>query len=55
MREVQVMDTRKNGLGAKHLDTLTGMANLAFALKSASRNEEVISLIKMLPATETDP
>lgn len=43
--EVQVMETRKRVLGEEHPDTLTSMNNLAFTLKSQSRNEEAISLM----------
>ncbi|KAF2022756.1 hypothetical protein EK21DRAFT_82486, partial [Setomelanomma holmii] len=43
---VQVMETRKRVLGKEHPDTLTSMANLAFTLKSLSRNQEALSLIE---------
>jgi len=44
--EVQVMETRKRVLGAEHPDMLTSVNNLAFTLKSQSRNEEAISLMR---------
>jgi hypothetical protein len=44
--EVQVMETRKRVLGAKHPDTLTSMNNLAFTFKFQCRNDEAISLLK---------
>lgn len=40
------MDYGARVLGEEHSDTLTMMANLAFTLKSRSRNKEAISLIK---------
>lgn len=40
------MEIRKRALEEERLDMLTSMANLAFTLKSQSRNEESISLMK---------
>ena len=44
--EVQVMETRKRVLGEERPDRLTAMANLAFTLKSRSRNQEALLLIR---------
>ncbi|KAL8849830.1 MAG: hypothetical protein Q9198_011124, partial [Flavoplaca austrocitrina] len=43
---VQVMETAKRVLGEEHPDTLTSMANLAYALASQSRNEEAIPMME---------
>ncbi|KAF2463836.1 uncharacterized protein BDR25DRAFT_244650, partial [Lindgomyces ingoldianus] len=44
--EVRVIETRKRILTDEHLDTLTAMYNLAFTLKSQSRNEEALKLMR---------
>lgn len=44
--EVRAMETRQRVLGHEHLDTLTVINNLAFTLKSQSRNKEAISLME---------
>ncbi|KAI4086070.1 MAG: hypothetical protein L6R37_008444, partial [Teloschistes peruensis] len=41
--QVQVMETTKRVLGEEHPFTLSSMNNLAFTLKSQSRNDEAIS------------
>ena len=41
-----MMETRKRVLNEEHLNTLMSMGNLAFTLKSQTRYEEAISLIK---------
>ena len=43
---VGVMETRKSVPGEEHQDMLTSMNNFAFTLKSQSRNEEAISLMR---------
>ena len=40
------METRKRVLGEEHPHTLISMNNLAFTLKSQSRDEEGLSLLK---------
>ena len=40
------MEVRKRVLDEEHPNTLTSMHNLAYTLKSRSRNEEAISLMK---------
>jgi len=40
------METSSRVLGAEHPDTLASMNNLTYTLKSQSRNEEAISLMK---------
>ena len=40
------METRKRALMEEHPDTLTGMNNFAFTLRSQSRNEEANSLME---------
>ncbi|KAF1922859.1 uncharacterized protein M421DRAFT_338260 [Didymella exigua CBS 183.55] len=44
--EVQVMETSSRVLGKEHPDTLTSMNNLAFTLKSQSRNQEALALLE---------
>jgi hypothetical protein len=43
--EVQVMGTRKKKLGADHQETLNNMNNLAYTLKSLSREVEAVNLM----------
>lgn len=43
---VGLMERRKRLLGEEYPDTLTSMNNLAITLKSQSRNEEAISLMR---------
>lgn len=40
------MEIKKRVLGDEHPDTLNSMNNLAFTLKSQSRNEDAISLME---------
>ena len=40
------MEVRKKVVDEEHPNTLTSMHNLAYTLKSQSRNEETISLMK---------
>ncbi|KAF2679088.1 hypothetical protein K458DRAFT_422516 [Lentithecium fluviatile CBS 122367] len=44
--EVRVMETRKRVLGDKHPDTLGAMHNLAFMLKSQSRDQDALILLR---------
>jgi hypothetical protein len=39
------METSKKKLGADHPDTLTSMANLAFAWKAQGRDAEAVQLM----------
>ena len=44
--QVQVMETRKNKLGADHPDTLTSMNNLAFTWMAAGKGTKSIELME---------
>ena len=43
---VQVMETRKEKLGADHPNTLTSMSNLAIIWREQSRDTEALTLIR---------